>query len=178
MRGIVVDYMNNEEINIRALKYGDHPHYEWKTTLLERTDTHVFVLGHYGRKLQHYTKGKIFTVENWTIEFFSFDSWFTVSVDIVEGKITSYYCNISEPARMDGNKVSFVDLDIDLINKEGKWTVVDEDEFIVNSVKFSYPPDLIEKVRQELASLQKRIEMKSFPFDGAIEKFIEGIPQR
>jgi protein associated with RNAse G/E len=168
----------NQQVLIQALKYGDHLHYEWETTLLEKTDTHVFVLGKYGRELRHYTKGKTFTVENWTIEFFPLDSWFTVSADIIEGEITQYYCNICEPARMNGREVTFVDLDIDLVYRNGRWMVVDEDEFTVNALKFSYPPELIERVKKELKDLEQRIEQKQFPFDGSIEKFIEAVPKR
>jgi protein associated with RNAse G/E len=80
-------------------------------------------LGEYGRKLHHHTKQKIFTVNNRTIEFFSFVSWFTVSADVVNGKIEQYYCNINEPARIDGNTVSFVDLDLDNIQRNGEWKV-------------------------------------------------------
>lgn len=89
----------DDEITIQVLKYGDHLHYEWTTKLLEKTETHIFVLGEHGRKLNHYTKQKIFTVDNWTIEFFSYDLWFTVSADVVDGKIDQYYCNINEPAK-------------------------------------------------------------------------------
>lgn len=166
----------NDSIRIQALKYGDRRHYEWETTLLEATDAHLFVLGHHGRKLRHYTKGKTFTVENWTIEFFPFDRWFTVSADVADGKIVQYYCNISQPPRLDGDCVSFVDLDLDLVYRNGRWSVVDEDEFAENAVKFGYPPELIERARRELEGLQQRIERKQFPFDGAIERFIRHIP--
>lgn len=169
--------MNVEQIKIQALKYGNFPHYEWSTTLLEKTDTHVFVLGHRGRELQHHTKGKTFTVMNWAIEFFSCENWFTVSAEIVDGKIAQYYCNVNEPARIEGSDVSFVDLDIDLINQNGKWMVVDEDEFVVNAVKYAYPPELVARVKQELAGLQQRIEEKQFPFDGAIARFIAAVPR-
>ncbi|AZN40574.1 DUF402 domain-containing protein [Paenibacillus albus] len=164
-------------ITIQARKYGDRPHYEWRTTLLEQTDSYIFVLGHYGRKLKHYTKGKTFTVENWTIECFPFDSWFTVSADVINGEIAQYYCNICEPARMEGGTVTFVDLDIDLIHKNGRWEIVDEDEFEIHTEKFAYPPELVTRVRQEVERLQERIALKQFPFDGAIERFISRIPR-
>ncbi|UUZ92913.1 hypothetical protein LJK87_48015 [Paenibacillus sp. P25] len=82
---IEVKGMDARQITIRALKYGNVPHYEWNTTLLELTDSHIFVLGERGRKLTHHTKGKEFIVEHRTIEFFSFDSWFTVSADMADG---------------------------------------------------------------------------------------------
>ncbi|MFC4302629.1 DUF402 domain-containing protein [Cohnella boryungensis] len=168
--------MNNRLIKIQALKYDNQLHYEWDTTLLERADAHIFVLGHRGRKLKHYTKGQVFTVENWTIEFFPFDAWFTVSADIIDGKITQYYCNICQPAQLDNNIVTFLDMDIDLVYKNGSWNVVDEDEFSVNATKFSYPSDLVRRVIHEQQSLEQRIEQKRFPFDGAIDRFINVLP--
>lgn len=166
----------NNKITVQALKYGNRLHYEWNTLLLEKTKQHIFLLGEYGRKLHHHTKQKVFTVDNWTIEFFSFDSWFTLSADVVGGKIEQYYCNINEPAKMEGSIVSFVDLDLDLIQRNGEWMVVDEDEFESNSVKFGYPDAIKQRAKQELVNLQIRINNKQFPFDGSIERFVDRIP--
>jgi protein associated with RNAse G/E len=168
--------MGNGIVTIQALKYGNLLHYEWNTTLLEQTDSHIFVLGEYGRQLNHYTKGKIFTVENWAIEFFSLDSWFTVSADVVGGTINEYYCNINQPAMINGRVVSFVDLDLDLVYRNDRWMVIDEDEFAYNAVKFGYPEELMLRAKRELESLQERVERKRFPFDGSIEQFINRIP--
>ncbi|WP_254450398.1 DUF402 domain-containing protein [Cohnella herbarum] len=152
-------------------------HYEWDTLLLEQTSTYIIVLGEYGRKLHHHTKQKIFEIDNWTVEFFPFDCWFTVSADVNNGVITQYYCNINEPANLseDGETVSFVDYDLDLIQRNGKWMIVDEDEFEQNSILYSYPQGLIKRVRQEMANLQNRIENHHFPFDGTLERFIDRI---
>ncbi|MCY9659752.1 DUF402 domain-containing protein [Paenibacillus chondroitinus] len=166
----------DNQITIQALKYGNVPHYQWNTTLLEKTDSHIFVLGQKGRQLHHYTKQKVFTMETWTIEFFSFDSWFTVSADIVGGKVRQYYCNINQPAKLDGNTVSFIDLDLDYIQISGEWMVVYEDEFASNSVKFAYPTDLIQQARQELEGLKERVRHNLFPFDGSLAKHIARVP--
>jgi protein associated with RNAse G/E len=111
-------------------------------------------------------------IENRTIEFFSFESWFTVSADVIDGQIKQYYCNINEPAKRNGHVVSFVDLDLDYVFRSGEWKVVDEEEFIANSVKFGYPAELIERAQYELAKLQRRVGEKQFPFDGTLERFI------
>ena len=165
------------QITIQALKYGNLLHYEWNTILLEKTDSHIFVLGEVGRQLHHYTKQNVFTMNNWTLEFFSFHSWFTVSADVVDGRIVQYYCNINQPAKMEGSTVSFVDLDLDYVQKNGIWKVVDEDEFASNAIKFAYPADLIQRAEQELIALKMRVSRKEFPFDGSMEKFINCIPR-
>ncbi|MFC0212489.1 DUF402 domain-containing protein [Paenibacillus chartarius] len=170
--------MNRPTVTIQAQKYGNRPHYEWNTKLLERMDSYVIVLGEYGRQLQHYTKQKVFTVENWTIEFFSSDLWFTVSadVDVAGGSIKQYYCNINMPARIQDDIVSFIDLDLDLVQRNGEWKVVDEDEFERHAIAYAYPEPLIERARQELSDLQRRIRNNEFPFDGTLERFIDCIP--
>jgi len=169
--------MNNQPIKIQSMKYGNHLHYEWETTLLEKTDSYIFVLGHKGRKLNHYTKGQVFTVDNWTIEFFPLDAWFTVSADVIDGELKQYYCNICEPPQFAGDLVTFVDLDIDLVYRNGQWMVVDEEEFADHALKFSYPPELIKRVRMEQQGLEQRIKQGRFPFDGAIERWMEWIPR-
>ncbi|WP_248924467.1 DUF402 domain-containing protein [Paenibacillus hamazuiensis] len=163
-------------ITVQALKYGNRLHYEWNTKLLEATDSHIVVLGEYGRELHHHTKGKIFTTENWTIELFPFDLWFTVSADVRNGVLYQYYCNINEPAVLRGTNVSFVDLDLDLVYRNGEWKVVDEDEFAANAVKFGYPEELIRRAREELKNLQHRVNAGLYPFDGTLERFIRFVP--
>ena len=37
-------------ITIQAFKYGDIRHYEWNTTVVEKTDSHIVVLGEFGRQ--------------------------------------------------------------------------------------------------------------------------------
>jgi protein associated with RNAse G/E len=165
------------QITIQALKYGNRQHYEWNTTLLAKTDSHIVVLGEYGRQLHHYTKQSVFTIDNWSIEFFSFDSWFTVSAEVVDGRLEQFYCNINQPAVMKGNTVSFVDLDLDYVRRNGVWQVVDEDEFAAHAIQFSYPVDLIQQAEQELVALKEKVVKKEFPFDGYLEKFMNCIPR-
>lgn len=166
----------NRIITIQSLKYGNRLHYEWNTRLLEKTRDYLFVLSEYGRPLKHYTRGQTFTIENWTIEFISLNSWFTVSADVADGRIYQYYCNINQPARIDGDVVSFVDLDLDYVYRNGEWKVVDEDDFAVNAVKLGYPDELMRTARAELESLQRRVANKQFPFDGSLERFVPLVP--
>lgn len=172
--GMTMD--QHRRITIKALKHGGRPHYEWESRLLEQTEQHVVVLSEYGRPLRHHSKGRIFTIESWTIECFPSGLWFTVSADVIDGKISQYYCNVCKPSEVHGNQVSFTDLDIDYIYRDGVWRVVDEDEFAAHTIKYGYPPELVKQVREELRALQERVDDKRYPFDGTLERFVDAVP--
>ncbi|MDO7908649.1 DUF402 domain-containing protein [Paenibacillus sp. JX-17] len=159
-------------IHISALKYPNHAHYDWQGTLLEQTEDFIIVWCEAGRPLAHHTKQKVFTIEHASLEFFFLKEWFTAAIEFKQGQNTSYYCNIAMPSVLDGDRLSFVDLDLDLLRSpQGEWMVVDEDEFVENSVKYDYPEALKEQAVQALQRLQARAEKKTFPFDEAALKW-------
>ncbi|WP_407269928.1 DUF402 domain-containing protein [Radiobacillus sp. PE A8.2] len=156
-------------INIKALKYPNIPHYEWKGEIIHQTADYVLVICKYGRKLKHHTKGKIFTVNNTSLEYFSLTDWHTVAMAIEEGKPVAYYCNIAMPSIWNETELTFVDLDLDFVKGSNEeWKVVDEDEFQTNSEKYNYPAHLIEKAPEALADLKGRVKAATFPFDGSL----------
>lgn len=162
---------------IRALKYPNVPHYNWDVELLEEAPGHVICMGRPGRKLAHHTKQKVFNIHNYSVEFYSFEDWFTVSADIEDGLIQQYYCNVSMPAVRDGNTISFIDLDLDLVQRSlnRPWEVVDVDEFQTNRVKYGYPSSLIGEAEQKLNDLQIRVREGQFPFDGKLKFYIDQV---
>ncbi|HLU21427.1 MAG TPA: DUF402 domain-containing protein [Bacillaceae bacterium] len=159
----------SETIHIMALKHPNIPHYEWEGEIIKKTDDYIVVLCKPGRQLKHHTKGKTFTMKNTSIELFSFKEWYTVAAGVEEGEITSYYCNVAMPSKMNGNELTFVDLDLDLVKKvNADWQVVDEDEFEENSLKFSYSNELKDYAIHSLEELKKKALHKQFPFDESI----------
>lgn len=164
------------KLTVKSFKHPNHLHYEWPTTLLQETDDFLVVSSAAGRRLKHYTKGQTFTIELPAIEIFSKTEWFTASLDIQQGRIVSAYCNIAKPSQRIGDEIHFVDFDVDYVKRPDQgWTVVDEDEFIENSKRYSYTPELIERVYIELSKLMRRVETKQFPFN---EGFLESVPSQ
>ncbi|WJV29734.1 DUF402 domain-containing protein [Rossellomorea sp. AcN35-11] len=106
-----------EIINIKAMKYPGVLHYEWEGELVSKTSEYVMVLCKPGRKLKHYSKNTTFTIDHTSLEFFSLKNGFTVAMEVENGKIVSYYCNVALPSVLRGNEISFVDLDLDLVKK-------------------------------------------------------------
>lgn len=164
------------KVGISVYKYNKQIHYEWQTFLIKAETDYVLVAGNTDRKLIHHTKNRIFNCPNRSIEFFSLSEGFTVNIDIEESGKTEYYCNICLPAEFDSFKdnVSFIDLDLDLlIDSNGNRKVVDEDEFISNSVTMNYSKATIDFARDSLSKLEEKILRKEFPFDGFLDYHIE-----
>lgn len=67
------------------------------------------------------------------VETFYADRWYNIFeiYDRDDGKFKGWYCNIGYPAEIDDDKVSYIDLALDLwVAADGTQTVLDEDEFL------------------------------------------------
>lgn len=163
-------------LKLHSMKYGSIAHYDWEMTLLEEREGFLIAEGKAGRQLKHYTKGQTFTIPHASLEVYALQEGFTVSFDILDGKVISIYCNVSQPCLRNGAYVSFIDLDLDLLwNEESGWHVVDEDEFEENRIRLNYPDELVAYARRALEKLQERTRRKNFPFDGSLDARIRRI---
>jgi predicted RNA-binding protein associated with RNAse of E/G family len=66
------------------------------------------------------------------VEYYFTDRWYNIYTihDRDDGNVKGWYCNVSKPATLEDDIVSFVDLALDLwVARDGKQTVLDEDEF-------------------------------------------------
>jgi hypothetical protein len=72
--------------------------------------------------------------------------------------LRGWYCNISHPAEIDGNTLSYIDLALDLlVFPDGRQVVLDEDEFA--DLKIS--PKIRRQARQALTELQAMFRNKN-----------------
>lgn len=65
------------------------------------------------------------------VETFYTDKWYNIFAiyDRDDGKLKGWYCNITKPAIIEDDTVSYVDLALDLwVSANGKQTILDEDE--------------------------------------------------
>lgn len=165
-----------QTIRVQSYKYNGHLHYEWSSQLKVIDDVKIILLGQPGRVLRHYTKGRDFTLMSTCIEVFYFKEHFNCFFNLNEEGGLEYYVNIGLPITYKDNVISYVDLDIDLEKYSvGYWTVVDEDEFLENQVKYGYGQELIEKVENTKQMLLKKIASAEYPFDGRYEKVLCGV---
>ena len=94
------------------------------------------------------------------VETFYADKWYNIFAiyDRDDGTLKGWYCNITKPAIIEDDSVSYVDLALDLwVSADGKQTVLDEDE--LEELKLGEA--LKEKVYEGLRELQAFFNQKN-----------------
>ena len=119
-----------------------------------------------GQELQTW-KGPWVTPYHTRNHFWS-DRWYNVMrLERPRGVgLEGWYCNVTTPAQFDGETVRYADLDLDVrVSALGETEVVDEDEFLENSARMRYPPEVVSQARQAVEELLAIVQNRHFPFD-------------
>lgn len=92
------------------------------------------------------------------VETFYTDRWYNVFeiYDVDDGRFKGWYCNIGYPAILEKDRVSYIDLALDLwVAIDGTQTVLDEDEFLELSMDVmtrAQAVSALEELKQKLAN--------------------------
>jgi uncharacterized protein len=156
-------------VRVESLKFDGRLHRSWPARLVRHTGTLVVLEGVFETEVRHPLLGTIAAGTSST-EFYWTDRWYSVfRFREPAGGLRNHYCNINRPAAFDGEILTFVDLDIDvLVAPEFSYTVLDEDEFEAHAAQFGYGEELRARVRQSLSELIGLVEARAFPFDGGV----------
>ena len=77
-----------------------------------------------------------------------------------------FYCNINMPPRFDGESLTYVDLDIDLlVEPDLSYRVLDLEDFEHNARHYNYPPNVKHEARRAVDELISMIQTRAFPFN-------------
>jgi len=134
-------------LRVCALKYDGRPHYSWNTFRLLSRDGTVVVARPGPRELEHHSKGRTFTFESAACELFWPGLPFSIglSLDHDDDRVRCY-CNVHEPAQIEPTSIRFVDLDLDVVRRDGEPEIVDHDEFEQHRRSYGYPERYAETV--------------------------------
>ena len=141
-------------MKVNARKFDGSLRRTWDCELVSFDGETLKVRGVFAETVKHSDLG---TIEKETIshETFWLSRWYNVfRFENPDGSVRNHYLNISMPPTFDGETIEFVDLDIDIVVwPDGRRIVLDEDEFAENLVKYQYPTDLVEKVKNTVQTL-------------------------
>lgn len=146
-------------ILVRVLKYDGTEHRRWAASIVKQTDLLLVLDAVFDEGIDHALIG---TIASGTIstEYYWLDRWYNVF-----RFSDRFYCNVSMPPNFDGQVLSYVDLDIDvLVKPDFSYQVLDLEDFDENARAYGYPSDVRENAHAALAELVQLIETRSFPF--------------
>ena len=91
-------------------------------------------------------------------EYYYTDRWFDVQeVARADGRPKGWYCDIAEPAVIEGDQLSLIDLELDVwVSASGEPLIVDEDEFAVQPLSDAQRAGARQGLRALLAMLEAR----------------------
>ena len=158
--------MTGRRIHVLSTKYDGSPHWEFDSWF-EREEGSLLITSNYaGQELQ--TWNGPWTNPYHTRNHFWSDRWYNVMrlERPEDGALDGWYCNVTTPAQCDGENVRYVDLDLDVrVPPKGEPEVLDEAEFLENSQRMGYPPEVIEQARQAVDELLALARTGKFPFE-------------
>ncbi|MFZ5815298.1 MAG: DUF402 domain-containing protein [Bacillota bacterium] len=169
-----------KQLLVQEYKYNGAKHYSYPARLLSRTEGLVILYGPYNRLLNHPGRNLVDRpISNHTIEFHYLDRPYNITAGFnADGSFYRYYCNITTPATLEEDRLTSVDLDLDLVvEADHSWWIEDEEEFEEHRTAWGYPPELVAMAREGLNELIRLVESRSFPFDGTAWSLLRAQPE-
>ncbi|MEO6333570.1 MAG: DUF402 domain-containing protein [Pyrinomonadaceae bacterium] len=162
-------------ITVNARKFDGAIGRTWHCELQERRDSLLVFVGEFDTEVEHADLGLI-RKGTVSYEYYWLDRWYNIfRFHEPSGDLRNFYCNISMPAKFDGEILDYVDLDIDVLAGPDLITsVLDREDFERNAKTFDYPAELRSQVENTLVELLDLFEKRDVP--GAPELFATSRP--
>jgi len=153
-------------VTVSARKFDGREHRRWRAELIRQQGALLVLDAIFENEVIHDLMGRI---ERGTIsqEFYWLDRWYNIFRFLTPRRdLLYYYCNVNKPPEFDGNCISYVDLDIDvLVRPDFSHRVLDLDEFESNAEHFGYPENVKSNAHRAVSEIIELIEDRRFPFN-------------
>lgn len=108
------------------------------------------------------------------LQFFGTRQPLTILVCFDEdGQVLEWQCDACLPAVRTGNRIDYVDLDLDvMVNPDGTHYVRDLEDFQERSVSLAYSEEAKAAAWKGVALALLLVKRKRFPFDGSAERML------
>jgi protein associated with RNAse G/E len=150
----------SNRVIVRVQKYDGTEYRRWAARVAKQADPLLILDAIFEDEVAHDLIGTI-TAGTISTEYYWLDRWYNIF-----RFSERFYCNVSMPPSFDGQVLSYVDLDIDvLVKPDFSYQVLDLEDFEDNARALNYPLEVRENAHAALAELIGLIESRSFPFD-------------
>ena len=146
-------------------KFDGAEHRRWSARLIEKVDSLIVLDAKFEEHIEHNLLRTI-PIGTLSTEYYWLDRWYNVfrfrDADL---NLKRFYCNINMPPRFDGQTLTYVDLDIDvLVEPDLSYRVLDLEDFQENARQYNYPVEIQTGAHRALDELIGLIETRAFPF--------------
>ena len=155
----------SNEVVVRVLKHDGSEYRRWTGRIATREGSLIVVEAEFEVDVSHQLLGEIKRGTR-LIEYSWLDRWYNVFRFLNDsGSTRLYYCNVNKPPAFDGQSLTYIDLDIDVIvQPDYSYEIEDLEEFKVNSERYGYTAEEKKNVEKALAELTGMIRSRQFPF--------------
>jgi hypothetical protein len=155
-------------LTVAPRRYDGSPKFRYPVDALEAGPRRWVLHGIFGPEIGPHSHRLGFYPGDHTIELYEAEQWFNVyAVFSPTGDLRGYYCNLATPPTQEHDELTYIDLDIDLlVRPDGRYEILDRDEYEERAARLGYPDDLRTRVEQALRELTDLIERRQPPFDG------------
>jgi protein associated with RNAse G/E len=157
--------VSSEPTTYATEKWGGHPHYGGLVYHLGDDAHGSWLWGPAGRTISRGTD-TVFVAEQSALTVIVPGAWWAPTWWVGHPSV-ALYVNINTPASWDADRVSSVDLDLDVVRFiDGRVEIVDEDEFELHQRQYGYPADLVVAARRAADTAFDLVSRNEPPFDG------------
>lgn len=158
-------------------KYDGSLHYRFRAELVYQSPQTLILYRPPGISVESYRGGGV--SRHHMLLFYHRSAWHNTLVSWRENWTPHlHYVNIATPAEWSSERVSSIDLDLDVFRVAGTNRVVvdDEDEFAEHTDLFRYPADLVARCRAELSLVCSLVQKRRGPYSDRVFMWRPGSP--
>ena len=151
---------------MRVYKYDGLLHRTWPAELLRQEGSLIVLDAKFTDEVIHDLLGTIASGTH-SLEYYWLDRWYNVfRFAEPDGTLRNYYCNVNVLPTFDGETLSYVDLDLDiLVEPDLSYRILDVEDFERNAEDYGYSVEVRANARRAVDELVRMIETRAFPFN-------------
>jgi protein associated with RNAse G/E len=156
---------STDRIEVCAYKYDGVLHRTWSAELVRHDGPLIVLDAKFADEIIHDLLGTI-AIGTHSIEYYWLNRWYNIfRFAQPDGNLRNFYCNVNKPPEFDGAKLSYVDLDLDiLVEPDFSYRILDAEDFEMNARHYNYSQEVQTNARRAVAELVTMIETRGFPF--------------
>ena len=153
-------------VEVRVYKYDGLLHRTWPAELLRQEGSLIVLDAKFADEVIHDLLGTIASGTH-SLEYYWLDRWYNVfRFAEPDGALRNYYCNVNVLPTFDGETLSYVDLDLDiLVEPDLSYRILDVEDFERNAEDYGYSVEVRANARRAVDELVSMIETRAFPFN-------------